>query len=88
MSWIVRLSKDAARQLERLPRREQERMRSRLHEMRDDPLRGDVLPLKGRQWQGRYRKRVGRYRLIFSLNHTDQTVEISAVLLRDEHTYR
>jgi len=23
--------------------------------MRDDPLQGDVIPLKGRQWQGRYR---------------------------------
>jgi mRNA-degrading endonuclease RelE of RelBE toxin-antitoxin system len=88
MSWIVRLSKDAARQLERLPKREQERMYSRLREMHDDPMRGDVLPLKGRQWQGRYRKRVGRYRIIFAMNHTDRLVEISAILLRDAHTYR
>jgi mRNA-degrading endonuclease RelE of RelBE toxin-antitoxin system len=56
--------------------------------MHDDPMRGDVLPLKGRQWQGRYRKRVGRYRIIFSLDHTDRIVEVSAILLRDEHTYR
>jgi mRNA-degrading endonuclease RelE of RelBE toxin-antitoxin system len=56
--------------------------------MQDDPFRGDVIPLKGRQWHGRYRKRVGRYRLIFVPNHAEHIVEISAILLRDEHMYR
>ena len=56
--------------------------------MRDDPFGGDVIPLKGRRWQGRYRKRVGRYRIIFLPNHAEHIVEISAILLRNEHTYR
>jgi mRNA-degrading endonuclease RelE of RelBE toxin-antitoxin system len=88
MTWTVRLSRDAARQLRRLPQDQQALIRERLHEMRDDPFRGDVIPLKGRRWQGRYRKRVGRYRIIFAPNHAEHIVEISAILLRDEQTYR
>ena len=57
-------------------------------EFEADPFRGDVIPLKGRRWQGRYRKRVGRYRIIFMLNHAERIVEISAILLRNEQTYR
>ncbi len=46
------------------------------------------MPLKGRQWQGRYRKRVGRYRIIYVPHHDTHRLEISAILLRDEPTYR
>ena len=88
MTWTVRLSRDAARQLRRLPQDQQALIRPRLREMRDDPLHGDVIPLKGRRWQGRYRKRVGRYRIIFVANHVERIVEVAAILLRDEQTYR
>ena len=56
--------------------------------MRQDPFEGDVQPLKGKTWQERYRKRVGRYRLIFIPSHRERLVEISAILLRNERTYR
>jgi mRNA-degrading endonuclease RelE of RelBE toxin-antitoxin system len=56
--------------------------------MRDDPFRGDVIPLKGRRWQGWHRKRVGRYRIIFVPHFTERIVEVSTILLRDEGTYR
>ncbi len=88
MTWIVRLSRDAERQLRRLPPDQQSLIRQRLREMRDDPFRGDVIPLRGRQWQGRYRKRVGRYRIFFMPHHDTHIVEVSAILLRDEQTYR
>ena len=63
-------------------------IRARLREMHDDPFQGNVLPLKGRQWHGWYRKRVGRYRIIFIPHHDPHIVEVSAILLRDDHTYR
>jgi mRNA-degrading endonuclease RelE of RelBE toxin-antitoxin system len=88
MTWIVRLSRDAERQLRRLPPDQQSLIRQRLREMQDDPFRGDVIPLRGRQWQGRYRKRVGRYRIFFVPHHDTHIVEVSAILLRDEQTYR
>jgi mRNA-degrading endonuclease RelE of RelBE toxin-antitoxin system len=46
-----------------------------------------VRPLRGRH-RGRYRKRVGRYRIIFRLRNVEHVVEISAIFPRDDRTYR
>jgi mRNA-degrading endonuclease RelE of RelBE toxin-antitoxin system len=56
--------------------------------METDPMAGDVKPLKGPEWKGRYRKRVGSYRIVFMLDRKAMTVAISAILLRSEKTYR
>jgi hypothetical protein len=47
-----------------------------------------VDPPQGVKGQGHCCKCVGRYRLIFIPYHQQRTVEISAILLRDESTYR
>jgi mRNA-degrading endonuclease RelE of RelBE toxin-antitoxin system len=88
MTWCAELSDAAERQLKRLPRDVQTRIGRAIDELEDDPFRGNVLPLKGKRWQGRYRKRVGRYRIIFVPHHDTYVVEIAAILLRDEQTYR
>ena len=88
MTWTVRLAKEAARQFEKVSPDRQEQILAHLREMREDPFRGDVRPLKGKQWKGRYRKRVGRYRLIFIPVHSEHIVEISQILPRTENTYR
>jgi mRNA-degrading endonuclease RelE of RelBE toxin-antitoxin system len=86
--WTIRLSPEAARQLGSFPRDHQRTIGHAIDRMRQDPFQGDVQPLKGRKWHGRYRKRVGRYRLIFMPYHRERIVEISAILPRDEKTYR
>ena len=86
--WTIRLSPEATKQLTALPRDHQVAIGRVIDRMQQNPFQGDVQPLKGRRWQGRYRKRVGRYRLIFIPFHQQQIVEISAILLRDEKTYR
>ena len=88
MDWHAELSDEAERQLKRLPRDIQARIRRAIDELEANPFRGDVIPLKGSRWQGRYRKRIGRYRIIFMPNHAEYIVEISAILLRNEQTYR
>jgi mRNA-degrading endonuclease RelE of RelBE toxin-antitoxin system len=87
MNWAAELSRSAERQLTRLPQQFQERIVRAIDELEADPLQGDVRPLRGRH-QGRYRKRVGRYRIIFRLRQDERVVEISAILTRDDHTYR
>ena len=84
----IRLSPEAARQLGSFPRDHQRIIGHAIDRMQQDPFQGDVQPLKGRKWHGRYRKRVGRYRLIFIAYHQEHIVEISATLLGDEQTYR
>jgi len=88
MAWTIRLSKEAAKQLKKLPVDKKTLLLQRLRDMEDDPLRGDVKPLMGKEWRGWYRKRVGRYRLIFTLEHSHHVVEVAAILKRDERTYR
>jgi mRNA-degrading endonuclease RelE of RelBE toxin-antitoxin system len=88
MIWDVRLAKAAAKQLEKLPPDYQTLLLKKLNEMRDDPFQGDVQPLKGKQHKGRYRKRGGRYRIIFTPDPDNRVVEVSAILPRDEKTYR
>jgi len=86
--WSVRLARDAEKQLKKLPPDRQELILRHLREMRADPFQGDVKPLKGKEWKGHYRKVAGRYRIIFTLNHQEHIVEVSAILLRTEKTYR
>ena len=88
MPWTIRLSPPAARQLSVLSRDHQVAIGRAIDRMQNDPFQGDVQPLKGKKWQGRYRKRVGRYRLIFIPYHQERIVEISAILLRDAQAYR
>jgi len=88
MNWTIRLSKDAAKQLSDIPRTQQDLILARLAEMEEDPFRGDVKPLKGAQWRGRFHKRVGRWRIVFTPFHNARHVEVAAILLRSEKTYR
>ena len=88
MAWTIHLSIEAAKQLSGLPRDRQELIGSAIDQMREDPFQGNMKPLKGKKWKGRYRKRAGRYRLIFVPSHQQQTVEISQILIRTEKTYR
>lgn len=88
MSWSVDLSHSAEKDLKRFSRDIRERMLRAIDELQADPFRGDVKPLKGAAWKGRYRKRVGAYRIIFTPDYHAQRVLVSAVLIRSEKTYR
>ena len=88
MAWTIRLSLEAEKQLSKLPRDRQMIVGRAIDRMTEDPFQGNVKPLKGREWKGRYRKVVGRYRLIFIPFFEQQTVEISQILIRSEKTYR
>jgi hypothetical protein len=56
------------------------------------PMRGLMLrvddPIKGKRWQGRYRKRLRGYRLIFIGDRRERIAETSAIRLTDEQTDR
>ena len=88
MTWHAELSDAAERQLMKLQKEVQRRMGRAIDALEADPFQGNVIPLKGREWRGWYRKRVGRYRIIFVSYSDTHLVEIFAILLRDEKTYR
>ena len=88
MIWQVRVHRDAAKQLEAIPPDRRKRILNDIDELAQDPFRGLVKPLKGKENKGRYRKVSGRYRIIFKPIHATHAVEVLVVLLRNEGTYR
>ena len=86
MTWVCSLTRTAERELARLPRAMQQRIAVAIDEMEDDPFWGDVRPLQG-QWQGYYRKRVGRYRMIFEVDTENRSVVIVTIRIRSDRTY-
>ena len=88
MIWAVEVSAGAGKDLKRLPSDRRARVEQAIDEMEENPFAGDVRPLKGPQWKGRFRKRVGEYRIIFTMDHKVRLVAISAILIRSEKTYR
>jgi mRNA-degrading endonuclease RelE of RelBE toxin-antitoxin system len=88
MTWNVRVHRDAAKQLEAIPPDRRKRILNDIDELAQDPFRGLVKPLKGKENKGRYRKVSGRYRIIFKPIHATHAVEVLVVLLRNEGTYR
>jgi len=63
--WNIVLAKEVEKQFKKLPADRQQMMVRHLKLMQIDPFQGDVKALSGEEWKGRYRKRVGRYRIIF-----------------------
>jgi mRNA-degrading endonuclease RelE of RelBE toxin-antitoxin system len=84
MAWVVSLGNRAEKNLRRVPAADRARILSALDEMRVDPLGGDVVKLKG---QSAFRRRVGSYRIIFSVDSQGMGVAILDVQRRTSTTY-
>jgi mRNA-degrading endonuclease RelE of RelBE toxin-antitoxin system len=56
--------------------------------MEEDPTQGDVRPIKSGKLRRALRKRVGPYRIIYSVDTATRRVDIAAILVPDETIYR
>jgi len=88
MNWTCRFSKEAAKQLRRLPRDRKEQIAQVISEMALNPAGGNARRIKSGKFQGALRRRVGDYRIIFSLDSVERVVGVVAILPRAEKTYR
>jgi mRNA-degrading endonuclease RelE of RelBE toxin-antitoxin system len=88
MTWAFEFADAARRDLAALPKAIQKRVERVLTQMAADPFQGDVRHLQGEEWKGVFRRRIGDYRLLFTAEHTSQTVYIVRILLRSGQTYR
>jgi len=88
MNWTVHIHDAAAKQLESIPPDRRRRILEDLTALETDPFQGLVKPLKGTVHKGKYRKVSGRYRIIFKPTYATHVVDVLAILLRSEKTYR
>ncbi|OME87067.1 MULTISPECIES: type II toxin-antitoxin system RelE family toxin [Paenibacillus] len=76
-TYQLTLSRDAVKFIAKQERAIQERIRKALIGLSVRPPIGDIKPLKGREKL--LRLRVGTYRVIFEVNHTEQVVYILTI---------
>ena len=83
--WVVDISKPAGKELRKCPKRDALHIIYALREMETDPLAGDIVYLSAHESE--YRRRVGDWRIFFSLNKTDKIVAIEHIRRRTSNTY-
>ncbi len=88
MNWACNLSRQAAKQLRSLPRDRLKQVARAIDEIAEDPTLGDVRPIKSGRFKGALRKRVGPYRIVYSIDPEAREVDVAAILLRGDTTYR
>jgi len=83
MSYSVRLTREAARELARLPERQRARMLERVRRLADWPAHGlDTRPLRG-ELAGLYRLRSGAYRALFTVRDAERVIVVERVRPRE-----
>ncbi|KKU80859.1 MAG: hypothetical protein UY09_C0051G0004 [Parcubacteria group bacterium GW2011_GWA2_47_8] len=85
--WTIILSPLAIGHFNDLQPKQRQIIAHAIDRMHDNPFIGDVKALQGKEWKGRYRKRVGRFRIIFIPYQKILHIKISAIVMRSEQTY-
>lgn len=85
MTWTVIVAKPAQKQVARFPAKDQQKIGAALRSLANDPFVGDVLKLEGEG--SRWRRRVGSYRIFFTVATAARIVAVSAIIRRTSSTY-
>ena len=85
MTWVVDLTRRAEQGFRRAPTRDRRMLGRALDEMRIDPFKGDVQPVRG--VDDEWRRRVGRWRIFFAVERPGRRVVISDIVRRTSTTY-
>jgi len=80
--YELAFSHRAVKQLREIDRQTQERIKKAVQGIRTIPPTGDIKKLKG--LTGRYRLRVGKFRVIFLIDTNIRKVYVSEILPRKE----
>ena len=85
MAWNLQITGPAQKEFQKLPAKDQARVKSALLAMQQDPFSGDIKRLKGQP--AAWRRRVGNYRIVYDLHIEEQRIVVSGILRRTSTTY-
>ena len=85
MAWNLQITGPAQKEFQKLPAKDQARVKSALLAMQQDPFSGDIKRLKGQP--AAWRRRVGNYRIVYDLHVEEQRIVVSGILRRTSTTY-
>jgi mRNA interferase RelE/StbE len=83
-TYKLRIHQKVEKQLQRIPKNQQERMVSTMRSLRDDPRPSGYVKLE----EQLYRVRQGQYRIIYAVFDDEVVVVICKVARRSEDTYK
>lgn len=83
--WTVRVPARVAKALLKFPRQDEAHIRAALREFEADPWRGDIVKLEGEP--NGWRRRVGSYRIFYSISHEKRLVEVTHIKRRTSDIY-
>ncbi len=85
MTWNLRIARRAAKELAKLPDRDQRRIIAALRSMRVNPFQGDIGRLVSERTA--WRRRVSSYRIFFDLDLEDHVIDVVEISRRTSITY-
>jgi mRNA-degrading endonuclease RelE of RelBE toxin-antitoxin system len=88
MNWVYELTNDAEQDLIKFHKPIQRKIINTLLRLEVDPFHGDVKQLYSDGAIKIFRRRIGNYRIIFSLDYVAHIIWVLHILLRSEKTYR
>ena len=86
MSWRVRITKKASKEMKRIPKKDARRLFFILEEFTKDPYQGDIEKIKGED--SVWRRRVGNYRIIYEIITNKKYIDIFQIRRRTTNAYR
>jgi mRNA interferase RelE/StbE len=81
--YQLRLEKRASKALNKISEPVKSRIINTLEEMSQDPFSGDIRALQG-EWKGFYRRRVGDFRIIYSVDAEIKVVSVESIVDRKD----
>lgn len=85
MNWEVRVAKTAAKNLKKVPKKDQARIVCALREITINPFLGDIEKIGGELHA--WRRRVGNYRILYELENIEKLVLVRDIRRRTSSTY-
>jgi mRNA interferase RelE/StbE len=77
MAYEIQINREAAKYLKKLDQATRNRIKLALEGLKQNPPLGDIVPFK--EMPGYYRLRVGSYRALFTVNHSDRIIFIRTI---------
>jgi mRNA interferase RelE/StbE len=89
MLWECKFDKQAVKDLQDIPQQRQKRIVQAITVLAKDPyLKNNNIKRLTGVLTGYYRLRIGNYRVLYLIDSNSQTIFITAVLPRNEKTYK
>lgn len=85
MNWQVHIPKNIRKQIKKFPAHDHIYIAQALRDIAFNPWGGDIAKISGKD--DSWRRRVGNYRIFYSLKKEIQLVEIKNIKRRTSHTY-